>query len=183
MKNTLEVRREDFVAAVRTFHVRKLPSSAMLAFEDGFLSIEAGDRLSTMHAQGEWHGRAWFSTNLLKALAVAPPTQNPIAVVYADGKLRIGTIVVDCEWQVVSEAFIKDVMKPSPLDLLAMDRTLPRAEIHGTGLAKRVEAARSRLAAHIRDAAKLLKDAEISEDDLWNLAESHIQHRLQTRAD
>jgi hypothetical protein len=155
----------------------------MLAFEGGFLSIECGDRLVTMRALGEWHGRAWFSSNLLKALATVPPSEDPIEVTYDGAKLRIGPTTVSCDWQLVSEAFIKDATKPSLLDLLAMDRSLPRSEIHGTGLARRIGEARAKLARNIFKAARLLDDAEISEDDLWRLAEKRIQNRFEKRAD
>lgn len=179
LENRLEVDRHEFAQAMKTFNVRALPRSAMLAFEGGFLSIEAGNRLVTMRAVGEWHGRAKFSANLLKAVAAAPPNDNPVVIIYDDGKLRVGTTMIDCKWQVMSKGFIKHATKPSSLDLIAMDLTLPRSEIHGTGLAKRIQDARARLTENIRSAAKLLKDAEISEDDLFNLAEQRIRQRFE----
>ena len=178
LTNRLEIGRREFASAMETFNVRSLPRSAMLAFEGGFLSIEAGNRLVTMRATGHWHGRAWFSGNLLKALAVTPPIDDPVAIIYNDAKLRIGPTLIACRWQLLSKALIKDLTKPSPLDLIAMDLTLPRSEIHGTGLAKRIQEARERLADNIRLAAKLLKDAEISEEDLYDLAERRIEQRF-----
>src|SRR5437016_749450 len=122
MKNFLEINRAEFASAVKTFNVRRLSSSAMLAFEGGFLSIECGDRLVTMRASGEWHGRAWFSSNLLKALAAVPPTEDPIEVTYDGARLRVGPTTVSGEWQLVSEAFIKDATTPSFVELPGMDR-------------------------------------------------------------
>src|SRR5262245_52364948 len=113
---------------MKAFNVRSLPRSAMLAFEGGFLSIEAGNLCVTMRATGVWHGRARFSANLLKALAVAAPKEDPVVTHYQGGRLHIAGIVLDCKWQVVSKAFIKDITRPSPLDLVAMDQTLPRSE-------------------------------------------------------
>jgi hypothetical protein len=130
LENRLEIDRHEFAQAMKTFNVRALPRSAMLAFEGGFLSIEAGNRLVTMRATGQWHGRAWFSANLLKALAATPPHDDPVVMVYLDAKLRVGPTIIDCRWQLVSKALIKDATKPSPLDLIAMDLTLPRSEIH-----------------------------------------------------
>lgn len=179
LTNRLEIDRREFASAMKTFNVRSLPRSAMLAFEGGFLSIEAGNRLVTMRATGQWHGRAWFSGNLLKALAGTPPIDDPVLVIYHDAKLRIGPTMIACRWQLVSKALIKDVTNPSPLDLIALDLTLPRSEIHGTGLAKRIQDARARLAENIRMAAKLLKDAEISEEDLFDLAERRIRQRFE----
>ena len=179
MKNLLEVERGDFAEGIRTFRVRTLPDSAMLAFENGFLSIEAGERLVTLRAQGEWHGRARFSSNMLKALARFPPTANTIVITYDSGKLRIGSTVIACEWELVSKAFIKDATKPSKLDLLAMDRSSPRSEVLGSDLSKRIDQAHNRLAEKIKKAAELLKDAEISEEDLWHLVERQIQRRFE----
>lgn len=178
LTNRLEIDRHEFAHAMKTFNVRSLPRSAMLAFEGGFLSIEAGNALVTMRADGQWQGRARFSANLLKALALVPPKENPVVILYEGERLHIGTLAVPCKWQVVSKAFIKDVTRPSPLDLVAMDQTLPRSEIHGTGLAKRIAQARLSLAANVQQAAKLLKDAEITEQDLFDLLEQRIRQRF-----
>jgi len=75
---------------------------------------------------------------------------------------------------------MKKVTNPSVLDLIAMDRSLPRSEVHASGLAKRIREARAKLARDIRKAAKILVDAEVSEDDLWALAERGVQRRLST---
>jgi hypothetical protein len=93
MKNRLEVTKGEFGTAIEIFRVRRVADSAMLAFENGFLSIEAGDRHVTMRALGEWHGRAWFSSNLLKALAAVPPNEDPVVVTYDGVNLRIGPMV------------------------------------------------------------------------------------------
>ena len=182
MKNVLEMDRSEFARAMRSFHVRELAQTALLAFEGSILSIESGAQVVTMHADGEWHGRAWFSSNLVKALIKVPPTDDPIVIAYDGAKLRVGSITVGCDWELVSKAFVKDVTRPSLLDLLAMNHSLPRSEIHGTGLSKRIEHARFRLDESIKKAAKLLKEAEISEADLWDLAEKRIQGRFETRS-
>jgi len=96
MKNVLEVSRGEFARAVKSFRLRSLSDAALLAFENGFLSVESGEQLVTMRATGEWHGRAWTSSNLLKALAAAPPLEDPVVIVYTDGKLRIGSTTIGC---------------------------------------------------------------------------------------
>jgi hypothetical protein len=178
MKNVLEVSRGEFARALKSFRLRSLSNTALLAFENGFLSIESGEQLVTMRALGEWHGRAWTNSNLLKALATAPPSEDPVAIAYSDGKLRVGSTTIGCDWELVSKVFVNKATNPSVLDLLAMDRSSPRSEVHASGLARRIREAQLKLEKDIRKAAKILVDAEVSEDDLWALAARGVRRRL-----
>ena len=178
MKNRLEVARQDFVQAFKPLRKTSRDSGALLAFEGGFLSIESDDRAAVMRASGEWQGRAYFNGSILRALAEIPPTDDPIVFERVDRGLRIANILIGCEWENVSAQFIRDVTKPDYLDLLALNHTLPRAEILGTSLARRVRTAESTLARRIAKAAKILDVAEISEGDLWALVERTVNARL-----
>ena len=182
IKNALQVSGKEFAAGLKTFRARKLLPRALLSFEGGYLMIEAGDRMGAMHATGEWNGRASFSSDVLIALAKVPPHGDFFEITYEKSKLRIGHLTVGCDWEIVSAPFLKKVTSPGVLDLLAMDRTLPRTEIHGTGLAKQIRSARSQLARNLSKAAKLLAEVEITEDDLWELVEERIITRLEARS-
>lgn len=183
MKNRLEVTRQDFATAFRPLRRVDSRGDALLAFEGGFLSVEAGDRAAVVHAEGEWQGRARFSANILRALAEVPPSEDPVVFEFLDDRLRIGTMVIGCKWETVSARFIRDVTKPDYLDLIAMDRTLPRSEIRGTTLARQIRTAQATLAARIAKAAKLLEVADIEEGDLWNLVEQNIRLRMELKED
>ena len=66
------------VGMVRKYTKKKpvmLP--AILSFTNGFLSIESDDKVAVMHASGEWHGKAQFSSSIVKALALVPLNTNP----------------------------------------------------------------------------------------------------------
>lgn len=182
-KNVLELSRGEFVRALRSFRPRSLGDVALLACEGGYLSIESGGQVVTMHATGEWHGRAWISSNMIKALAAAPPRSDPVTVAYSDGQLRVGSTTIGCQWEPVSEAFLRSVANPAVLDYLAMDRSMPRSEVNATDLANRIRGSKAKLARDIRRAAKVLAHAEILEEDLWALVERGIRRRLASDKD
>ena len=48
MKNRLEVRRQDFIAAFKTLGKVDSGANALLAFEGGYLSVEAVDRAAVV---------------------------------------------------------------------------------------------------------------------------------------
>lgn len=179
MKNRLEVGRADFISAFRTFSKVDLRPDALLAFEGGFLSVEAGDRAAVVHAEGEWHGRARFSPIVLRALAKVPPAGDPVAIELVEGRVQIGTMMIGCRWESVSARFIQELKNPDYLDLLAMDRTLPRSEIRSKRLDRQIRTAQATLAGRVAKAAKLLEVADIEERDLWQLVEQNIKLRME----
>ena len=127
--NFLQLSLAEFRHATEIFTPkRRKLGPALLAFEGGFLSIESGEATAVMHAKGEWHGRAKFSPQSLRAIATVPPNQDPLTISYADGHLLIGNMTIACEWQTVGEALIHNLKNPSLFDLLIMERTLPRSE-------------------------------------------------------
>lgn len=192
MKNELHVPLPEFKRAMGRFkEYRRIEPTrrgrrrqatvprALLAFNGGFLSFEAGDLVAAVHADGEWHGRAWFSAQFLGALGAVPPTENPVRVRYTDGKLQISALVLSCDWEQDGAQLVHQVVDPSPLDLLAMDRTLSRAEIHGTELGKRIVATKRKVGGAVTRASKLLADVDITKDELWEMIEARIRTRLQ----
>jgi hypothetical protein len=181
MKNRLEVRRSDFVSACKPFSKVDLRADAMLAFEGGFLSIEANEQAVVVRADGQWQGRARFSANILRAIAKVPPAGDPVVIEFADNRLRVGTLVIGCRWETVSARFIQELKNPDYLDLMAMDRTLPRSEIRSKRLDRQIRNAKATLAGRIAKAAKLLVMADVKEDDLWQLVERNIQVRIKLK--
>lgn len=156
---------------------RKL-GPALLAFENGFLSIESGEVTAVMRATGEWHGRATISPQTLRALATVPPNQDPLTISYADGHLLIASMTIACEWHPVSESLIQNLENPSVFDLLVMERTLPRSEIKSTELGRRVTDAAKDAEKRIRKAASQLSDLHVTEAEVLALVDSKIKARL-----
>jgi hypothetical protein len=178
--NFLSVPLAEFRNAAKVFARRGTHlGQALLAFEGGFLSIEAGEATAVMRAEGEWHGRASFSPEMLRALAKVPPAQDPIPISYADGHLLIGSMTIPCFWQRTSRDFLFNLENPGLLDLLALGRTLPRADIKGSELGKQVRNAQARAARRIRSAATLLAAFDVPESAVRSLVEARIASRLE----
>jgi hypothetical protein len=177
--NSLSVALDDFNLSTTPFAKRRAKlGKVLLAYEGGYLSIESGDIKVVMNAVGEWHGRASFSPEILRALATVPPSINPLVFEYEDGYLRIGATKIPCEWEKVSATFIENLEKPSLLDLLALEKTMPRVEIGGTELGKEVKKARMRAERKISNAATQLAELEISETDIRNLLDKKLSARM-----
>lgn len=179
MINKLTTDLFEFKRAIKVFRGRGVTGEgAMLSCESGILCIECGDVLSTLRVSGEWHGTAFFSGNMVKALAMVPPVADPVEFSFQDGILKIATVSIECQWACLSHDFVERVANPTLIDLLAMDRTMPRSTIHGTGLAPRIRAAKDKTGRAISKAAKLLAELEIGETELLQMVERRVQERL-----
>lgn len=177
--NFLQIPLAEFKRATKVFTPKRLKlGPALLAFESGFLSIESGEVTAVMHAAGEWHGRAVFSPQTLRAIATVPPNQDPLTISYAEGHLLVASMTIACEWHPVSENLIQNLESPSLFDLLVMERTLPRAEIKSTELGRRVTAAAKDAEKRIRKAVSQLADLHVTEAELLALVDSKIKGRL-----
>lgn len=179
-RNFLSVPLAEFRSTTKVFTRRGVRlGQALLAYEGGFLSIESGEATAVMRAAGEWHGRASFSPEVLRALAKVPPAQDPIPISYADGHLLIGSMTIPCYWQRASRDFLFNLENPSLLDLLALGLTLPRADIRGSELGKQIRNAQARAARRVRNAVAQLAELEVSEMDILVLVEARIASRLE----
>lgn len=181
MKNLLQVRLAEFKLATKPFRaLRRKLGPVLMAFEGGFLSFESGDATAVMRAKGEWSGRATFSPEVLRAISLVPPPYDPLTISYADGRLLIGNMTIICQWNSVSQALIHDLQSPSVIDLLALERTLPRAEIAGTGLGKSIRLAKEKAERRIIKAVSYLEDLEVTEAEIRDLVNTKICQRLNT---
>lgn len=178
-RNVLELPLAEFRRGTEVFSRKRVVlGPALLSFEGGFLSIESGEVTAVMRAAGEWHGRATFSPNILRAVATVPPIQNPLTIAYADGHLLIGSITVPCKWRLLSQALIHNLEHPSLMDLLILERTLSRVEFKGSNLGRRVRAAVPRADLRIEKAAAQLAELDVTAEELRALVEAKIAARL-----
>ena len=195
MKNELRVPLLEFKRAMGRFREygrikpfrkgRKKPvlsPEALIAFNDGFLSFEVGELVAAVRAEGEWHGRASISAQMLGLFALSPPIEDRVAIVYGGDRLKISTVTMRCDWKQDGAHLIQRVENPGSIDLLAMERTVSRAEIHGTDLGKRITQARRAAESSVNKAAKSLAKLGITEDDLWNLVEIQVKARMDSAA-
>lgn len=177
--NRLQLSLAEFKWGMQVFTPkRRKLGPALLAFQDGFLSIESGEFTAVMHATGEWNGRATFSPEALRAIATVPPNNDPLPITYADGHLLIGSITIACQWRLISEPLIHDLNNPTLMDLLALERTMPRSEVKGTPLGRQMTGAAREANRRIQKACAQLAELEITEDEIRELIEARISARL-----
>jgi len=179
MKNFVTVAPLEFKDALKIFTRRGLQKGdALLCFEGKFLSIESGDRTAVMRAEGEWHGRATFRQGILQALAQVPPTMDPIPISYAENHLLIGGMTIPCVWVLQGQSMIDDLENPSLLDLLVLERFVPRSELNASERGKKIASAVRVLDKRIALASKALEDFGVSEDEIRELANRKITERI-----
>jgi hypothetical protein len=178
-RNLLRVTLAEFKQATKVFVRKRLAlGTVLMAFEGGFLSLESGEVTAVMRAEGEWHGRALFSPSVLRALATVPPIADPIPIAYAEGRILFGGLTIPCQWSLPSQELVQELLNPDLIDLLAMGRTLSRADMRGTELGKRVRSAIMKADRRIGNAAKQLADLGISEQEIRALVEARIAARI-----
>ena len=178
-RNLLQVTLCDFKIAMKPFAAkRRRLGTVLLAFEGGFLSIESGEVTAVMHAEGSWHGRAQFSPEVLRAIATFPLSQDPITISYADGHVLIGTMTIPCQWESSSKQLIQVLTNPDLVDLLALGKSISRAEYLGSGLGKKIRSAQEKAERRIKSAATQLADLDITETEIRKLVESRVADRL-----
>lgn len=178
-RNLLHVTLAEFKDATRVFTRRGLAlGPVLMAFENGYLSFESGAVTVVMHAEGEWQGRATFSSKILCMLAAVPPNIDPIPIAYAENKILIGSMTTPCEWSLPRQKLAQEIANPSLVDLLAIGRTLTRSEVTGTEQGKKIRSAIATSNRRIKKAADQLGDLDISVDDIRALVELRIAMRL-----
>jgi hypothetical protein len=182
--NKLIVDLKNFNLAMELFKVGKLvrkhtkPKTAMLSFNDGFLSIECDDTVSVMRASGEWHGKAQFSSNIVKALTLVPLATNPVVISYLNNKINIGSMVAPCDWESASHTMIQKLVNPSSIDIFAMWRTQPAVHLMATGLKQKNKAAELTLQKATAKAVKALEKFEVTQEELLALIEAKVKARI-----
>lgn len=180
-ENRLTIALAEFKSAIKLFARKNIKlGPVLLAYEGGFLSMESGEVVAVMRATGSWNGRAFFNPAVLQALAKVPPAINPVPLAYADEHLLLASMTIPCRWESVSKALVADLANPSMLKLLALARTIPRAEIRGTELGKRISSAIQAAERRIKSAAKQLQELGVTEADIHELIERQILTCLAT---
>lgn len=150
---------------------------AFVAFDGRSVTIEAGSTTFFAFAVGTWPGNAIINATLLHALAVAPPTEDPVILACDGEHLRFGALKVACQWQPVSSMALTAPRQPEWIEALALKYTLPRARIIAEGRAGEVRAADRKLNALVRRVAKSLAPMGVSTADVEALVERRLAER------
>lgn len=186
--NELLVELNEFNAGMKSFkkamvlkNKKKKPKieKAILAFDNGFLTIECNDITAVMNAKGQWHGKVEFSESVVTALSLQPVNSNPVVISYLDEKLNLGGLRVTCDWVSSSKGMIEKLKNPSLIDIFAMYRTQPVLELKRSGIDERYKLAQQKMKRALATATKRLDGLEITEEDLLNL----IEHKITAKID
>lgn len=169
----------DFKLALKPFIQRKWKlTEATLAYEGGFLIIDAGPVHTVSHASGEWIGRVRFDLAILIALAKVPPAGENISLAFAENRLIIGGVTVSASWYGGAETFIQRATEPTLIDYLAMEQGLTMAQLSEPELAKQIADAKKSATSLIKRTGKQLAALDISEAVLTALVQRKVAERL-----
>lgn len=181
-KSEIRIPLQQFKTVTRRFRdhkVKKRPERAVIAFRDGYASFETeSGEVVAVHADGTWDGMATIPAYYLAVLYETPPREDPVIIRYEDGKLSVSTLSVGCKWESVGAKGIKAAESPSVLDLLALDRTVSRAEVHGTSLGKKISQAKRIASAAVTRAATSLAHFGIAREEIETMVEQRIRDRI-----
>lgn len=173
--NSLKTSLAEFKAAMTVFAKGKIAdTSALIAFDGKYLSIEIGSKAAVMVAEGEWHGRATVSAQLIRALALNSPVTNPVEIIYQDKKLSLAGIQISCGWVLSSKQSVRKLTNPTLLDLLAIEQTVERHELGKTELGKKCSAALRQKEKSVEGALKQLSVFGVREDEIRNLIDKNV---------
>lgn len=174
--NSLKTSLAEFKSAMTVFAKGKIvDTSALIAFDGKYLSIEIGSKTAVMVAEGEWHGRATVSAQLIRALALNPPVTDPVKISYQDRKLSFAGIQVSCSWVLLSKQTVSKLTNPTLLDLLAIEQTVERHELGKTELGRKCSAALRQKEKSVEGALKHLRIFGVSEDEIRNMIDKNVE--------
>ena len=181
MDNRLQISLSEFKLALKPFAAkRRALTKVLVAYEGGYLSFESGDVTAVLRATGTWSGRAYFSPEILRAIATVPPSENPVVLSYAQNHLLLGGLTIKCDWHEGVDdddwVDIRAVIEPSIIDVLAMERSASRATV--VGIAQKVRSANEKLKRRIKAASSQLIDLGISESEIHEMVERKIVARI-----
>lgn len=180
MAYDLAVDRRELVNGLRRFiRTEVWPSQkAVVGFDGRFFSIRAANRVIVAHAQGTWPGLAYVRANVIIAMALAPPTGEPVRI-WCDGKrVRFGSFVVMCAWQPISATLLSLPAAPDWIEALSREYRTGRGQtvVDGAKVGRLVKS-EQQLARLVSRAAKPLAALGVTEEDIRSLIERRLAQR------
>lgn len=185
MEFQLTVDRYDLLEGLKYFETRRkirpTKKRATLAFDGRFFSIEALDRVIVCNASGTWPGLATVNANVVVALAVAPPSGDPVIVAYDGERLRIGSMTVGCTWQPVSYTLLEMPSTPDWIEALSLKYRARRSSVLAKGYDLAIEKAEKKLDKLIAKITKQLAPLGVKESDIRSLVDKRFTERYAGR--
>ena len=108
MNPSLEVNRDQLVEAfaflnhsfkpIARKRKRRETATLILQYKDGALTLDLEGTSFTVDASGSWSGTATVPAMILKSFSIIEPTEDPVRLWVADGKLHYESTSIACEW-------------------------------------------------------------------------------------
>lgn len=73
---------------------------ALFRFDQGRLTVEAVGASHSIAAVGSWSGVVYIAFTHFDAIRRVPPIQDPLEIIFKDGKLKIGSSNFAAEYRV-----------------------------------------------------------------------------------
>lgn len=178
MDAALQVNRRHLISGIQTIRRTTTPAErgeALLEFEDGRLCIYCGGVDVQAEAVGHWSGRAHVASSFLMRAERAIPTDDPLMLVVADGRLQLGSLRIRCSWDGTRAPVIHLPMNPNLRTLLTVSRQFSDSAIAGSGISELVTEAEERLRRALDSAARTLEPIGISRHDLESLINTKLR--------
>lgn len=182
MPQRLEVDTKQLVAALKRLRIglkRNMAQRASLTYADGLLEIALRGAAVKVQADGQWRGTAHVAIQPLATLARVVPRAKRVEIVYEDEQVKIGTMRLMAEWQVLAPPQLDLPLDASILDYLALKVHRSTTEVTASGLDKQIEKTEEQVDRLLDRAADILAPLEISRQDLWRT----LWDKLRTRPD
>lgn len=181
-RRAVTVARESFLAAMRPlrrFVKRKDPGEAIISMEGEDLFISAMGVSTAMPAVGEWAGEVRIPARFVLALAVVPPSGDPLTIEVAEGRLRIGSLSISCT---LSDSWMSEIPLPldaTPAQILSLRFQYSPERIEKAGLAKRLAAEDAAAMKRIMKAWKELEPLGVKVEDLKTLVKETLKQGIE----
>ena len=144
------------VAPLPRIGVLRVGEEAVLSFDGNHFLIEIGGMGLGVPAFGLWRGQARVAGKFVRALAEAPPADDPVVFKIKAGRLHVGEVSVECVWQAPGAKTIDLPVTAGLAEFLHVADNYSEEEIASSGLAGVVQQARAAREERIRDALESL---------------------------
>jgi hypothetical protein len=147
---------------------------ASIAYEGGHLVMQCGGAAMSTPAEGDWAGRALLRGQALLGISSLFPAEEIVRLEVDQGKIRIGSLGLPCEWSARSAPSVEIPLNPPLPYLLAIERQFSARDIRDSGLERIIEEAVETRDQLILRAAEALAELGVSREALADLVNSTL---------
>jgi len=152
---------------------------ASISYADGLMEIALRGAAVQIHAEGIWRGTAHVAIQPLATLARIPPKKQRLALIYEEGRVKIGIMRLAAEWQDIGPPQLDLPLDANILDYLALKVHRTPTEISASGLDSQLERFEEEADKILARAEKALSPLQVTRQELWQM----LWEKLRLRPD